>query len=874
MFQIDPLSLIPNSLKTAVRDAAVDFVSDQATKFLGDELGAKIKKLRSDAGFNRKFDEGLQKALKRFVDEYANEDEDLVTVIEADANLFKNQQVQKALLEMLKNPGKYLADEQETIAENFASVLPGRKNRERVDKAMAFLLRCLAEELWNLPELQPIYNLQFQRMTAEATRQQVELQKAQLQALTTVNDGVRQALLQLTDAIAEKKLLPMSDVLALPMRPKVSHNLPRPDYEEFVGREKELEQITSLLASNSRHFLITIDGIGGIGKSALALEIAHRYLSNYESIPASERFEAIIWASAKQSVLNADGIKPRATALHNLDDIFTTIAITLQKEEITRASHDEQSEVVRNVLMRQRTLLIIDNLETIDDETVMTFLRELPAPTKAIVTTRQRIDVAYAVRLTGMPLLDAKKLIEQECIIRGIELNEGDVKHLYDRTGGIPLAMVWSIANLGYSQNIERVLRRLGEADGDISRFCFEEVWKLIQGTAAYPLILSLAVFATSANRDILGTISDLNDLDRDDGLLDLERHSLINRDKNRFNLLPLTKKFIENIVDVHELDNYRIRALHWMIDTLETYSQEDTTQLKDIPININFEVERANFLALLDWAIETHRYNDAFTIIKFLHFHLWKNGYWNITIKYLTHGILLSSQQGDLLHLAIFKRNIANIYRFQGQFDMAQTYMEDSVDIFKELGDKRRLVEALRGLGMIYFDNGKTSLSRKILAESLSLSEEVNTDGSLDGNIVHILNNMAHVAYKEQDLKSTLNYLEQSEKMAASSHNGLGINVIQRTRGRIAFDQGEYSIAMEYFSRSLQLSQQIQIAQDEGYVLRWLAKTALVQKDFISADQWATQAAQTFEKLGMTRDLMSVKELLEQIESAKSATG
>ncbi|MGC1378666.1 MAG: tetratricopeptide repeat protein, partial [Anaerolineales bacterium] len=704
-------NLIPAALKTAALDAVVDFVSAQAQKFLGEELGTKVKKLRSDAGFTQKFEQGFQRALKRFVEEYANEDEDLVAAIEADASVFKNEQMQKALLEMLKNPGKYMDDERGTVAENFASVLPGRKNRERVDKAITFLLRCLAEELWNLPELQPIYNLQFQKMTAEAARQQVELQKAQLQALTTVNEGVRQALLQLTDAIAERKLLPSpnSDVDS---KQVVMHNLPQPDYGKFVGREKEIEQITAILQPypKSQSHLVTIDGIGGIGKSALALEVAHRYLRDYSQLPVDERFEAIIWASAKQSILTADGIKPRSRSLHNLDDVFTAIAVTMKKEDITKARHEEQLEIVRNVLIRQRTLLIIDNLETIEDETVITFLRELPAPTKAIVTTRQRIDVAYAVRLTGMPFSDAKKLIEQECNKRGIVLSDGDVKHLYDRTGGIPLAIMWSIANLGFGQNIEMVLRHLGAAKGDISYFCFGEVWKLIQNTTAYPLILSLALFATSADKDTLGSISDLNELDRDDGLFDLERHSLINRENNRFSLLPLTKEFVKNIVDIQELDIYRIRALHWMVDILETNSQEDTTQLKDLQTKLTFEDERANFLALLDWAIETRRYDEAFTTIRFLHFHLWKNGYWNTTIKYLTQGIELSSQQGDFFHLALFKRNISSIYRFQGQFDIAQTFMEESINIFKELGDNKRLTEALRSLGMIYYDMGNTA--------------------------------------------------------------------------------------------------------------------------------------------------------------------
>ena len=70
-----------------------------------------------------------------------------------------------------------------------------------------------------------------------------------------------------------------------------------------------MAEVHRLLSPQVRHFLITIDGIGGIGKSALALEAAHYYLRNYDQLPAEERFDAIVWATAKHDVLTADGIR-------------------------------------------------------------------------------------------------------------------------------------------------------------------------------------------------------------------------------------------------------------------------------------------------------------------------------------------------------------------------------------------------------------------------------------------------------------------------------------------------------------------------------------------------------------------------------------
>jgi septal ring factor EnvC (AmiA/AmiB activator) len=68
--------------------------------------------------------------------------------------------------------------------------------------------------------------------------------------------------------------------------PKVYHNLPQPDYGRFVGREAELTKVERILQPypHSQHSVVTIDGIGGIGKSALALEIAHRYLRNFDNL--------------------------------------------------------------------------------------------------------------------------------------------------------------------------------------------------------------------------------------------------------------------------------------------------------------------------------------------------------------------------------------------------------------------------------------------------------------------------------------------------------------------------------------------------------------------------------------------------------------
>jgi len=338
---------------------------------------------------------------------------------------------------------------------------------------------------------------------------------------------------------------------------KVLHNLPQPDYVNFVGRKDELEKLRNLLHSQDRVWTVVVDGIGGIGKSALVLEIAQRYLNEYEFLPQTERFEAIIWVSAKTSSLTANGIQTRYQATNTISDIYKEIAVVFKEDDIYyRHNLTEQNILIKRALSQQRTLLIIDNFETIDDERINSFIRELPVPTKCIVTTRHRIDIADPIRLSAMPREDAIALIKEECNKKNVLLNNNQTDLLYNRTAGVPLAVVWSIAQISYHGfDIEKVLKSLGNAKGDIARFCFESAIQQIQDKPAYKLLVCISLALNNLHgeisRDDIGYIADFSELDRDEGLAILEKLSLINRKVNHyvtgsyFSVLLLVKEYI-----------------------------------------------------------------------------------------------------------------------------------------------------------------------------------------------------------------------------------------------------------------------------------------------------------------------------------------
>lgn len=541
LIQIDILDWIPESLRQQILDGCVDFLTTRLQGVSAGKLSQSITQFRSDHNLQTALNEGLKRATDRFIQEYMATDEDLVLAIARDPDFWQAATVRQALLTLVENPTLFLEGQQTEVARGFVDVLRQRVNRERVDQAVTYYLRCVAESLWHLEPFRPIYQMHLHRINAEqatAMVQEIRGLRAELrETLLLAVNQTRHPLLSLATSDNASQLPP----------PSVRHNLPQRDYGQFIGRTAELAQVARILRPypHSQYPIVTIDGVGGIGKSTLALEVAHRYLQGFQQIPAQERFAAIIWVSAKQTMLTAEGIKRRRQPIETLDDIYTAIAITLEQADINQADPSTRDPLVRQALTRQRTLLIVDNLETIDDEAVLTFLREIPAPTKVIVTTRHRLDVAYPVRLTGMPWEEARLLVEQEGLKRGVQLQPEQMRRLYARTGGLPLAIVWSVAQMGFGYEVEAILHRLGEPTNDLVRFCFENALTHIQNTPAHQLLMALSLFVPDGSREALGYVTGLLVLDRDEGLVKLEKLSLVNKSEDRFAFLPITLSLI-----------------------------------------------------------------------------------------------------------------------------------------------------------------------------------------------------------------------------------------------------------------------------------------------------------------------------------------
>jgi tetratricopeptide (TPR) repeat protein len=661
----------------------------------------------------------------------------------------------------------------------------------------------------------------------------------------------------------EKKI--GSEVPAEKKQKGTLHNLPQPDYEDFVGREAEIRKVMEQLHPDSRPWIVTIDGIGGIGKSALALEIAHRYVDP-KKVSAAERFDGIVWVSAKETMLTAEGISTRPQVLRHLSDIYTAIAVTLKQEKITMAHSDvEQDSLVRDALTQQRVLIVLDNLETVDDEKVNTFIRELPKPTKAIVTTRHRIDVSFPIRLSGMPWEDTCKIIEQECNKKNVDLTTGEAMQLFQKTGGVPLAVVWSIALMGIGYPVKTVLDKLGDAEDKFAEFCFKESLESIRSGPAYKILLTIALFATDAGREALGIIPNLTARERDEGLVQLEVLSLADKQADRFKLLPLTTTYVLSELKKHpdvSEDLYR----RW-IDYLKSLCAGVDSEYYWRYRSYAFYQEGETILDAIQWCREHGPAEDAIFLTFASYDYLEVVGRWNEIILLVDDVMGLAETLQDDNAIARLNAIKGWIYMQQGALDKAEESFAISLENYRSMNSKEGETIVLQHFSAVYRKRKEFDAARKYTDQAREIA-----NGLEMGDLLALVNTEAgKLARDTEDWNSAkrifsqiADYFEErveqtprDEPLARSTWGHLAV---------IAQAQGDYQEAKELCLKSLEF---FEAWGTKGYMATLKLRLAIAEDslgDKRNAMIHAGEAADWFDRLGMKPDYLEARKLLDRL--------
>lgn len=289
---------------------------------------------------------------------------------------------------------------------------------------------------------------------------------------------------------------------ARPRPPRVYNNLPAPTYSQFIMRAQAFAEVAEGLTKRSAAVLIV--GLGGNGKTSLAREVADACLMGASDTP---QFDAAVWVSDKD--------RPGTT---NLSVVLDEIARTLDYPGFTQFEHDEKHREVEQLLRRQRVLVVVDNFETITDSALLSWLLNLPEPSKALITTREyRREFrrsSWPVDLRGMTEDEARELITERVRVLKIEKLVGNLSQLDPLlavTGGNPKAIEMTMGLIKYERRpLQQVVDDLYAARGELFDDLFTRAWALLD-EAARRVLLVMTFFPASASGDALSATTDVH---------------------------------------------------------------------------------------------------------------------------------------------------------------------------------------------------------------------------------------------------------------------------------------------------------------------------------------------------------------------------
>src|SRR5262249_95785 len=181
-------------------------------------------------------------------------------------------------------------------------------------------------------------------------------------------------------------LEPPSDVAAA----KIIINVGEFPDPQIVGREGEFQKIQEFWDDEFTRVL-SITGAGGVGKTAL-LEAFTRRLLGFPCPPGQRPDpEVIIYLTAKENYLSFMRRAPESIRFRTLHQLYEVTYEMICNESARDKTTAELRKSILSQARELRILFALDNLESLDDiehEEVGHFLDDLPAPSKAILTTR------------------------------------------------------------------------------------------------------------------------------------------------------------------------------------------------------------------------------------------------------------------------------------------------------------------------------------------------------------------------------------------------------------------------------------------------------------------------------------------------------
>jgi predicted ATPase/DNA-binding SARP family transcriptional activator len=528
-------------------------------------------------------------------------------------------------------------------------------------------------------------------------------------------------------------------------------NLPVP-LTSFVGRTPELTEVRHLLHTTR---LLTLTGPGGTGKTRLGLEVARHRLEDYPNG---------VWLVE---------LAPLADPMLVTQTVAATLGV---REQPGRSLLDALVDFVR----AKTLLLILDNCEHLIESCarLADSLLRAAAGLKILASSREALGIegetAYRVPSLTLPdsrrLVDIDALADNDCVhlfvdrasaayppFRLTAKNAPAIAQIGLRLDGIPLAIELAAARIKVFPP-EQIAARLDDRFRLLtggSRTALERHQTLqalidwshnLLSEAERVLLRRLSVFAggwpfeaiqavcgDGLGDEVLDTLARL----ADKSLIDVEEQS--EAAEGRYRLLETIRQYArDKLLEAGEAEQVRDRHLDYFMQ----FAQEMEPRLRgaeQLAGLERIETEHDNVRTALAWSLESGKNDQALKLAGALYYFWVLRGYFSEGQQWLTNALALSEreqstkvQAGNYIptHVAMAQR--AKALYSAGYFHFATlnlegafTMVEESLRLWRELGDKWWTAVALELMGLLMGMEGDMQASLAGLEEGVSLARE-----------------------------------------------------------------------------------------------------------------------------------------------------
>lgn len=635
----------------------------------------------------------------------------------------------------------------------------------------------------------------------------------------------------------------------------------------FVGREREVDAVRQRLLQPAVR-LVTLTGVGGTGKTRLALQVA-----------------ADLFDTFRDGVWFVD-----LAPISDPNLVISTIATTLGVREV--GGHSLLAGV-QAYLRNKRLLLVLDNFEQVQASALVVAELIRAAPEiKVLATSRAPLRLQGEREISVPPLavprppLPAAAVLPQyEAVRLFIEraqevkadfevtnANAPAVAEICARLDGLPLAIELAAARsklLPPEVLLQRLSSRLKLLTGGAKdlparqqtlRNAIDWSFDLLEAHER-TLFLKFAIFVGGCTLEAVESVCtnlggrEERPGDDDEQVLDtlqsLVDKSLIWQGQRRsgeprFVMLDTIREYAqERLEDDPQKDVLARRHAQFFLALSETAAPRLTGSHQRDWLQ-RLETEHDNLRAALQWTLDRGEFELAARISVAL-WRFWQmRGYLREGYRWLeavlSHGDALTSPMRASATLGA-----AVLAERQGSYQRAAELFEQARQLAREQGDKRGLAFILNGLGNLAMNQRDIERARPLYEESLALRREM---GDTQG-IANSLNNLGWAAVEQGEYALARSLLIEGRGLLEQLGDTGGLARALHSSGIVALETRDYGAAGTLFSESLALRLSIDDKWGIAESLEGMAGLAAVQSRSMGALRLAGAAAALRERIG-----------------------